>query len=65
MRTFHRRSFRQRRSEARLWKEFERKRPAIFGALLDIIALGLKQLPHVTVPDPPRLIDTAAAVQIW
>jgi hypothetical protein len=27
--------------------------------VLDIIAHGLKQLPHVTVPDPPRLIDFA------
>ena len=47
----------QRRLEATLWKEFERERPAIFGALLDIVALGLKRLPHVTVPDPPRLFD--------
>jgi hypothetical protein len=31
----------------------------IFGALLDIIARGLKRLPLVTVPDPPRLIDFA------
>jgi hypothetical protein len=35
------------------------ERPAIFGALLDVIAHGLRQLPHVTVPDPPRLIDLA------
>ena len=47
----------QRRSGASLWKEFERERAAIFGALLDIVALGLKRLPHVTVPDPPRLLD--------
>jgi hypothetical protein len=47
----------QRRSEARLWKDFERDRPAIFGALLDIVALGLKRLPQVTVPDPARLVD--------
>ena len=57
--TLHLSHIAQRRSEARLWKEFERERPAIFGALLDIIAHGLKQLPHVTVPDPPRLIDLA------
>jgi hypothetical protein len=57
--TLHLSHIAQRRSEARLWKEFERERPAIFGALPDIIAHGLKQLPHVTVPDPPRLIDLA------
>jgi hypothetical protein len=57
--TLHLSHIAQRRSEARLWKEFERERPAIFGALLDIIAHGLKRLPHVTVPAPPRLIDFA------
>jgi hypothetical protein len=49
----------QRLSEARLWREFERERPAIFGALLDIVAHGLKRLPHTTVPATPRLIDFA------
>ena len=50
---------RQRRSEARLWKDFEQSRPAIFGALLDIVAHGLKQRPHTHVPDLPRLADFA------
>jgi hypothetical protein len=50
---------RQRRSEARLWKDFEQARPAIFGALLDIVAHGLKQRPHTHVPDLPRLADFA------
>ena len=49
----------QRRLEMRLWKEFDRERPAIFGALLDIVAHGLKQLPQVKVPDLPRLADFA------
>lgn len=50
---------RQRRSEARLWKDFEQARPQTFGALLDIVAHGLKQLPHTHVPDLPRLADFA------
>ena len=50
---------RQRRSEARLWKDFEQARPAIFGALLDIVVHGLKQRPHTHVPDLPRLADFA------
>jgi hypothetical protein len=57
--TMHLSHIMDRHSEVRLWKEFERERPAIFGALLDVIAHGLRQLPHVTVPDPPRLIDLA------
>jgi hypothetical protein len=49
----------QRCSEARLWKDFERAHPAIFGALLDVVAHGLKRLPHAHVPDLPRLADFA------
>jgi len=49
----------QRCSEERLWKDFERARPAIFGALLGIVAHGLKQLPRTHVPDLPRLADFA------
>jgi hypothetical protein len=49
----------QRCSEECLWKEFERARPAIFGALLGIAAHGLKQLPRTHVPDLPRLADFA------
>jgi hypothetical protein len=48
--TLHLSHIAQRRSEARLWKEFERERPAIFGALLDIIAHGLKQLQNTASP---------------
>lgn len=49
----------QRRSEVQLAKQFERERPAILGALLDIVAHGLKQLPQAHVPDLPRLADFA------
>jgi hypothetical protein len=49
----------ERRSEAQLWQEFERARPRIFGALLDIVAHGLRLLPNIHVPDLPRLADFA------
>jgi hypothetical protein len=48
-----------RRSKEQLTKQFERERPAILGALLDIVAHGLKQLPQTHVRDLPRLADFA------
>jgi hypothetical protein len=49
----------KRLSEKQLWREFEQARPKIFGALLDILAHGLRHLPGVRVPDLPRLADFA------
>ena len=49
----------QRHSETQLWKNFERERAAILGAVLDIVAHGLKHLLHAHVPDLPRLADFA------
>ena len=49
----------ERRSEAQLWRDFEQARPRIFGALLDIVAHGLRLLPNVHVSDLPRLADFA------
>ena len=43
--------------EAEFWKQFELERPKIFAGLLDVVAHGLAQLPHVHVKRPPRLID--------
>jgi hypothetical protein len=37
----------ERRSEAELWREFERKQQHILGALLDAVAYGLRGLPRV------------------
>ena len=51
----------QRRSEAELWSEFERARPAILGALLDAVAHGLRTLPRVRLERLPRMADFA----IW
>jgi hypothetical protein len=50
---------RERRSETHLWREFNRECPEIFGALLDVVAHGLKHLVHAHVPDLPRLSDLA------
>jgi hypothetical protein len=55
--TLHLSYMAQRRSDTRLRKEFERERPAIFGALLDIVAHGLKQLPRTHLRDLARLAD--------
>ena len=49
----------RRRLETELKADFARERPAIFGAMLDIVAHGLKQRPHTHVPDLPRLADFA------
>jgi hypothetical protein len=49
----------QRRSETGLWREFERARPVILGALLDAVAYGLKA-GHSLRPDRlPRMADFA------
>jgi hypothetical protein len=49
----------QRRSENELWGRFEVQRPQIFGALLDCVACGLRQLPHVRLASLPRMADFA------
>jgi hypothetical protein len=51
----------RRRSEAELWREFERVRPAILGVLLDAAAHGLRALPRVRLDRLPRMADFA----IW
>lgn len=47
------------KSDVKLRRDFERARPQIFGALLDIVSFGLKRLPHTHVPELPRLADFA------
>jgi hypothetical protein len=39
----------RRKLEKEIWSEFERERPLILGALLDAVAHGLRQLPHVSL----------------
>jgi hypothetical protein len=50
-----------RRDEAQFWRDFERVRPRILGALLDAVVAGLGNLPNVVLEHPPRMADFA----IW
>lgn len=49
----------KRTSEKALWREFERERPAILGAIFALVAAAIKNLPLVKLADPPRMIDFA------
>ena len=51
----------RRRSEANLWREFERARPAIIGALLNGVSAAIKNLPDIKLKTLPRMADFA----IW
>ena len=48
-----------RRDEAACWKAFERLRPEILGALLDIAAVALRHHASVTLDHLPRMADFA------
>ena len=47
------------RAEREIWSRFELQRPQIFGALLDCMARGLRQLPQIQLARAPRMIDFA------
>ncbi len=47
--------------EAVFWHAFDRARPRLLGALLDTVAVGLRNLDRVRLDRPPRLADFA----IW
>jgi len=51
----------ERRTETALLAEFEADRPAIFGAMLDALSLGLRELPRIKAQKPklPRMADFA------
>jgi hypothetical protein len=49
----------KRRDDREVREEFLAARPAILGALLDLLVVGLNELPTVKLIDPPRMIDTA------
>jgi hypothetical protein len=49
----------QRRPETELWAEFNQARPAILGALLDIVAHGLARRSVVRRTSLPRMADFA------
>lgn len=46
-----------RRTEANLWAEFEKLRPALLGALLDAVVLGLQREATATADPDARLAD--------
>jgi hypothetical protein len=46
-----------RKSDKRLLPKFERARPAILGALLDIVSYGLRELPATPEEDTLRMAD--------
>lgn len=48
-----------RRALDEFWRDFESERPVIFGALLDVVAHALKQLPRVRLSRAPRMADFA------
>jgi hypothetical protein len=50
---------RKRRAEREFWAEFDCDKPAILGALLDAVAGGLRELPHVELLEHPRMADFA------
>ncbi len=60
----------RRRPEQELWREFEKVRPRILGALLDAAAHGLRRLPHIQLKKLPRMADfalwaTACEAAFW
>jgi hypothetical protein len=49
----------QRKTDAELKTEFSKAYPRIFGALLDILVLTLRQIPNVDLQKKPRMADFA------
>lgn len=49
----------KRKPEKEYWAEFEKLRPAVFGALLDALSFALGSLPYVALERLPRMADFA------
>ncbi len=49
----------KRRPEADFWQEFERERPRLLGALLDAVAMAIRNLPTTQLDRLPRMADFA------
>jgi hypothetical protein len=47
----------KRQPEQQFWRSFEAARPALLGALLDIVSAALRNLDHVHIDAPPRMAD--------
>jgi hypothetical protein len=52
-----------RRTKAAVWRELEELRPAILGALLDVVAAGLRNLPTTRLESSPRMADFAVWIE--
>jgi len=52
----------KRRRESEFWAAADAARPAILGALLDVVSAGLRNLPSVQLDRLPRMADFAAWV---
>ena len=50
---------RERKLDEELAGEFERAYPGIFGALLDMMVVGICQLPNTRLKNPPWMADAA------
>lgn len=46
-----------RRPEEDFWKDFAEHRGEFFGAMLDVLAVGLRELPNVKLERLPRMAD--------
>ena len=49
----------RRMPERTFWLAFERERPCLLGALFDMVAHGLRELPNIHLASLPRLADFA------
>ena len=49
----------ERRPESEVWEDFDRCRPAVFGALLSAVSAALRELPHTELEKLPRMADFA------
>ena len=49
----------KRRLESELWPAYEEARPAILGALLDVVSTAMRRYPNVRPPRLPRMADLA------
>ena len=49
----------KRKLEKDFWKEFDKKKASILGALCDAVSVGLEELPHTTMDKHPRMADFA------
>jgi hypothetical protein len=48
-----------RKLEAKLWEDFEQRRPIVLGALLDGVCHGIRTLPDIKLSRLPRMADFA------